>query len=794
MVALASSVVAAAANPACLYDASTYRSFVDTSQAMAYKDVVLLFYAYSGYLAPTNPITARVRECADYDSDAELSYGDVVKVTYAYLGYIGVHLSFSPPPPPPPMTVRFERSPSVLDVGSIGAPTPLHEGLQSAGGMAWNFRTGALLFSNASKLSAPSHRAATRVAFDAAGTLYVVDGGALAKKPADEDAFVTLSDAYSPNDVSARMDGRVYVSDATHGVLRYDGDGHGIVQVSARPSTAVCVSADERHLFTSTPQGIVRYDVLDDGALANDALVVADIAAPGGMAVDVAGHLYVACATGLRIYDRTAAHVGDVAIPSGATNCAFGGVDRRQLYVASEVAVYVIDAMPIAGALKFSTFAVHDFMFPRCYTSWPNFATDWAVATAHEEVRPATGFQYYPYDSSGLTAADCNELGNPLLAAVGPHISPIGIVQYKRRSDMAFPFPPQYDGKLFVVNRGSWNRKVWIGRNIFVLDVDMQHTPYALRGMSAFTRPFRTPDDDAAQQPKELRPVDAKVMFEGSLLFTANSDTFEEGNKGGLYRISYGDDAAEVYAAMQGVVDIGGDANFRLSKVAAIGCARMIAISATTPRLLYVSVPCEKSIVAFLFDSDGRSFRTLTIQTPIEDPQGIDWSLNRLFISSTSETSQRYGNCLLRIDTIDDIVMAHIGTGGTTFDLDAETQLQRVACDFSDTWGQHPAKSVRIDKTGRYAFVNNGADCNWSPDCTETATKKHTTVQKIDVVTGQSTTFIRGIRNAVGLYVDDHNNLLWTGMGSDQAAGISRSDDPDNIPDCQVGVAYNTNF
>ena len=91
MVALASSVVAAAANPACLYDASTYRSFVDTSQAMAYKDVVLLFYAYSGYLAPTNPITARVRECADYDSDAELSYGDVVKVTYAYLGYIGVH-------------------------------------------------------------------------------------------------------------------------------------------------------------------------------------------------------------------------------------------------------------------------------------------------------------------------------------------------------------------------------------------------------------------------------------------------------------------------------------------------------------------------------------------------------------------------------------------------------------------------------------------------------------------------------------------------------------------------------
>lgn len=90
----------------CLYDASTYRSFVDPLQTMTYIDVVVMIYAYLGYILPSNPIALRVARCADYDLDNEISYSDTVKMTYAYLGYVGVHLNYNQPP--------FLENPSLL--------------------------------------------------------------------------------------------------------------------------------------------------------------------------------------------------------------------------------------------------------------------------------------------------------------------------------------------------------------------------------------------------------------------------------------------------------------------------------------------------------------------------------------------------------------------------------------------------------------------------------------------------------------------------------------------------------
>ena len=71
----------------CMYDYDSLSSFVDPTGAMIYKDTLLSFYKYLGYLGD-NELSRRISMCADYDNDGALSLQDIVKVSYHYLGYI----------------------------------------------------------------------------------------------------------------------------------------------------------------------------------------------------------------------------------------------------------------------------------------------------------------------------------------------------------------------------------------------------------------------------------------------------------------------------------------------------------------------------------------------------------------------------------------------------------------------------------------------------------------------------------------------------------------------------------
>ncbi len=165
--------------------------------------------------------------------------------------------------------------------------------------------------------------------------------------PPTDGAFDTL------NDVVARNDGTLYVTDPgyfgapiVNRLYRISPDGQ--VRIAAtfmdlpRPN-GVALSPDEKKLyvsFTSPALGTLpfvrTYDVRDDGTLGASAKFVelgpAD-SSPDGLAVDTDGNLYVAMREGIAVYKPDGTSWGTLAVAERPTGMAFGGADRKTLYI-----------------------------------------------------------------------------------------------------------------------------------------------------------------------------------------------------------------------------------------------------------------------------------------------------------------------------------------------------------------------------------------------------------------------------------------------------------------------------
>jgi gluconolactonase len=155
------------------------------------------------------------------------------------------------------------------------------------------------------------------------------------------------------NDVVARKDGTLFVTDpgyfAAPIVNRlYRIDASGRVRIAAtfmdlpRPN-GIALSPDETKLyvgFTSPTLGTIpfvrAYDVRDDGTLGASSKFVevgpVD-SSPDGLAVDTDGNLYVATREGISIYKPDGESWGVLSVPERPTGMAFGGTDRKTLYI-----------------------------------------------------------------------------------------------------------------------------------------------------------------------------------------------------------------------------------------------------------------------------------------------------------------------------------------------------------------------------------------------------------------------------------------------------------------------------
>ncbi|PSQ82114.1 MAG: gluconolactonase [Bacteroidetes bacterium QS_1_63_11] len=165
----------------------------------------------------------------------------------------------------------------------------------------------------------------------------------------------------SPNDLTVADDGTIYFTDPPYGVdaenreldfagvYRLDPDGTLTLLTTEfdRPN-GIVLSPDESILYVNDTDGdlIRAYDVTENGDIA-DGRVFAEMEgkAPGnadGMKIDADGNLYTTGPGGIWIYTPDGELLDRMSVPEGPTNLAFGGPERRTLYITAQSNVYRI--------------------------------------------------------------------------------------------------------------------------------------------------------------------------------------------------------------------------------------------------------------------------------------------------------------------------------------------------------------------------------------------------------------------------------------------------------------------
>jgi gluconolactonase len=114
-----------------------------------------------------------------------------------------------------------------------------------------------------------------------------------------------------------------------------------------RPN-GLAFSVDESVLYVddSGRRHVRAFNVHPDGSL-TDSRIIADMdhpqpGSPDGMKIDAEGHLYVAGATGLWVFEPDGTCLGVVVTPERPANCAWGDEDRKSLYITARTSLYRI--------------------------------------------------------------------------------------------------------------------------------------------------------------------------------------------------------------------------------------------------------------------------------------------------------------------------------------------------------------------------------------------------------------------------------------------------------------------
>ncbi len=181
----------------------------------------------------------------------------------------------------------------------------------------------------------------------------------------------------SPNDLVYRSDGSLYFTDPPYGLRRQnDSDPEKELKVNgvyripraleqkpgAAPASAelqllvsdlprpngIAFSPDEKYLYVDNtePKKIwMRYRVLPDGSLTEPKLLFDATSdrrpgAPDGMKVDVQGNIYSAGPGGVWIISPEGKALGTIVMPERVSNVAWGGADRKTLYITASSSVY----------------------------------------------------------------------------------------------------------------------------------------------------------------------------------------------------------------------------------------------------------------------------------------------------------------------------------------------------------------------------------------------------------------------------------------------------------------------
>lgn len=173
---------------------------------------------------------------------------------------------------------------------------------------------------------------------------------------------VTVADSYqgkalnSPNDAIVKQDGNLYFTDPAYGgnpnVLGFQGvfrvapgGGLSLVVDDMTAPNGIALSPDETVLYVTDSEDdyVRRWDVAPDGTPSNPQKLMDTANGPDGMAVDVAGHLYVTTQKGVEVYLPDGSLHDTISVPEQPANCTFGGADKRTLYITARTSLYRVE-------------------------------------------------------------------------------------------------------------------------------------------------------------------------------------------------------------------------------------------------------------------------------------------------------------------------------------------------------------------------------------------------------------------------------------------------------------------
>lgn len=186
------------------------------------------------------------------------------------------------------------------------------------------------------------------VRLDAAGAVAAVVTAGTAEHP-----------IVQPNDLIFDARGGLYFTDpgtfdpkstATTHVYYLDPRGatHLVTDQIPLPN-GLALSPDGRRLYVDDTKGpeISAFDIRPDGTTGPRAVVARLTGIPDGqssgadgMTVDEQGRIYVTSRTGIQVFSPGGAHLGTIETPRAAANVAFGGPEKRDLFVAARQGVY----------------------------------------------------------------------------------------------------------------------------------------------------------------------------------------------------------------------------------------------------------------------------------------------------------------------------------------------------------------------------------------------------------------------------------------------------------------------
>jgi len=164
----------------------------------------------------------------------------------------------------------------------------------------------------------------------------------------------------SPNDLAISRAGHVYFSDpdwqlgkrpnetGMTGVYWVKPDNSvSLVDGKLDKPNGVSLSPDDKTLYVgSLEKNVWAYSIDKDGKPSKRRLF-ASVDGPDGMAMDCAGNLYVTShgAGTVEVFDPAGKQLGRIAVAPKTTNAAFGGADRKTLYITAGTGVYALPSL-----------------------------------------------------------------------------------------------------------------------------------------------------------------------------------------------------------------------------------------------------------------------------------------------------------------------------------------------------------------------------------------------------------------------------------------------------------------